>query len=138
MEISADAREFVEQLQSFSGNKLHFPEDLMMLLDLARNQNPGIDEVSFSAKFIHQTQSVMQRIGPQGEGYVTLTRELEIEIQKVKSMLIQFLVKVVSPDKEKFTTKFLNREKEAFGNFLRLCSDLRWIKNWKIDFKGTT
>jgi hypothetical protein len=135
MTIGPEASSLVETIQNFSQNKLRRSADLAVLIDQAykKKKEEPLSELSFLAKFIWNTFTVMKRIGKGSEGYDKLSFQFNENIEKASTLLR--LIMKESPDdiKQRFVTTYFAKTAEGFQSLLDLLHDLSWLKNWQID-----
>lgn len=134
-QLSSQTATFLDALESFSKKKLTYTEEVGLLVDLARtsNRREVFEDIIFHAKFLTKSFEIMNRIGKDGEGYDKLAVEFETGVEKTTT-LMKTLVKDAHDDvKQHFVRKFFGINQRSFGELLKLCSDLAWVKNWQVD-----
>jgi len=139
MTISPEVSSLVAAIQDFSRNKLRRPADFAVLIDLAYAQKKKdvLGELSFLAKFVWNTYTVMKRIGRNEEGYDKLSFQFNENMEKA-STLIRLIMKEGPADaKRDFTQAYFPMTPDAFQNLLDLLYDLSWLKNWEIDHSSS-
>ena len=126
---------FLNELELSTGYRFTYPDAVSLILERAclENKTKIFDDLIFHAKFIVKTQEVMNRIGPKAEGYNKLAEELQASIEQAIN-LIRVLIESTE-QLEEFEKRFFLIETESFSRFIKLLSDLSWIKNWQIDGK---
>ncbi len=133
--IRHETAQFVRELELYSSKKLHHPDEVATLIDLARAQNliDVLEDAAFHAKFLTKALAVMQRIGAEGEGYPQLAAEFQASLEKA-STLLKTLVKESPEDtKQHFVQTFFSLRQESFTELLDLMQDLTVVKNWRVD-----
>jgi hypothetical protein len=137
MPLRPETLTFLQDLERFSKRKLHYREEVGLLLEVA-NQNGKLeefDEAIFLAKFITKSMGVMKRIGVDGEGYDKLSAEFQVNIQKVSGILRNILEGAPQKAREDVASAFLSLTQGALENLVALLSDLAIVKNWVLDGK---
>lgn len=137
MQVGKVTNNLLEKIQSFSGGGLSRPADLGLLIEVARlkNRSQELQDLSFTAKFVTKAFGIMQRIGPDGEGYERLLKEFTDNLNKA-SGLIRTLIDGAGKDAErKFADEYLAASQESLVNLLTLLRDLGWYKNWSLDHR---
>lgn len=135
MRLSSPAEDLFGSLKRYSGDKLTRPEDLALLLEAA-SQHKALDtleELSFHAKFVTNASGTLQRIGTTDANAARLSTELQTEIATVTRLVRLLLAHSPLFIQERFASSYFATTPEALQNFLSLCYDLSWYKNWLID-----
>jgi hypothetical protein len=138
MVISQETSSLVSSLQEFSEEKLQHADDLASLIELSRlhHSDQVLDDLSFLAKFLINTSGVMNRIGKNGEGYETLSREFAENLEKA-STFIRLLVKEAPDDvKLRFASTYFVMTPDSLNGLMQLLHDISWLKNWNIDHRS--
>jgi hypothetical protein len=138
IELHPSSKQFIDDLQQYSGRTLAFPQEIGFLVDQTRER--GMEQlfldVIFHAKFATKTKEVMSRIGPGVDGYDKLSVEFQTSIEKV-STLLKTIVKESSDEiKRHFVEDFFSLDQASFSRFTGLLEDLSWVKNWEVDGKS--
>jgi hypothetical protein len=139
MIVSQETASFVSSLQSYSRSTLRHADDLASLIELSRthNQSQVLDDVCFLSKFLVNTNTVMKRIGKDGEGYAKLSFEFSENLEKA-STFIRLLVKEAPDDvKRHFVSTYFEMTHRGINSLLELLYDITWLKNWEIDHRST-
>ena len=92
-----------------------------------------MDDLAFQAKFAHRTYGIMQRIGRDGQGYDLLRREFGSAIERCGGLARAILETAPAGERTRFQERYLELTPDALQDFLALCYDLSWYKNWHID-----
>ena len=126
---------FLNELELSTGYRFIYPDAVSLILERASLEKKTniFDDLIFHAKFIVKTQEVMNRIGPTAEGYDKLATEIQTSIEHAIK-LIRVLIESTE-QMEEFEKRYFIIETESFSRFIKLLSDLSWIKNWQIDGK---
>ena len=135
MVISQETSALISSVQEFSRNKLRHADDLAILVELSRlrRQDQVLDDICFLSKFLVNTTTVMQRIGPDGEGYDKLSREFSENLEKANTF-VRLLVKEAPEEvKRHFVTTYFALTPVALESLMQLLYDVSWVKNWNID-----
>jgi hypothetical protein len=135
MRLSAPTLKLLNDVESFSGNKLRRREDLGFLLELAHVSNAGdaLADLSFQARFLSRTFGILQRIGRGAEGADRLTVECERAMIAIREALRMLVAGAPEEDRARFSTRYLADSPEALQELLLLSYDLSWHKNWLLD-----
>ncbi len=135
MQMSASTLAALSALDEFSGHRLTCKDDLGLLMELARDveRRHLLDDLSFTAKFLSRSHGIMKRIGPDGEGYERLASEFSLNMEKAVSALRRLLDGSPQEVSAPFVSRYLAMTHDGLQNFLALCYDLSWYKNWLID-----
>jgi hypothetical protein len=138
MDVSPSTAELLATLDAYSGNRLKRKEDLAILLEIGTSPplDATLDEVSFYAKFLDRAHRIMERIGMQGEGYDRLSREFSASLEKTVGLIRIILQSATPESRNRFENMYLSMTHDSLGNFLALCSDLGWYKNFRLDAHG--
>ena len=137
MTLQPSSLEFIQELERSSNQKLFFPTDVGCLLEAARRlqKMEAFDEAIFLAKFITKSAGIMRRIGPDGDGYDTLSLEVQAGIQKASSLL-QSISQGCQDDLSHLqSAMFFAVSHEALERLMKLFADLTLVKNWVLDKK---
>ena len=137
--MNPQSQRLVRELQIFSGNRIERPEDLCLLLDLsaaADGTSSVMNELSFSAKFLHNTSRILTRIGSDATGYDALSREFGQVIEKVLLILRSLIQDAPESAQREFAERYLEMTPSSMKNLLSLMQDVSWYKNWLIDHRG--
>jgi hypothetical protein len=89
----------------------------------------------FQAKFLVQTQDVMDQIGHEAKGFENLSIEFQSGVKKALHLLKILIGRDATDVAQKFSDTFFAMEPESFARLMKLFSDLSWVKNWQIDKK---
>jgi hypothetical protein len=89
--------------------------------------------LSFLAKFIFKTYTIVERIGNHGDGYDNLSRELGEAIQRSFVLITTLLADGPLEIKEHFESNYMELTKTSLANLIALFHDLSWYKNRMID-----
>jgi hypothetical protein len=135
MQLSVSTSTLLDALVSFSGGKLTRRDDLGALIELSARQDriAVLEDLCFLAKFLSKTYGIINRIDQNGDAFDRLSREFSYNLQKASS-LVQTLVSDAPKEvQERFARTYLSLEAGTLRDFLALCYDLSWYKNWLID-----
>ncbi|MEW6509727.1 MAG: hypothetical protein AB1428_02075 [Bacteroidota bacterium] len=118
-----------------SGGTLGRRDDLGMLLDLGRApaRRQTLEELCFQSKFLHRAYGIMNRIGPNGEGYDRLASEFARSLDHAVALITGMLKDAPADARERFERTYLVMTHGGVESLLALCHDLAWYKNWLID-----
>ncbi len=132
----ADAiNEFIRQLETYTGKKLNYPAklgELLLLVEQTGSIN-DFEELIFQAKFLVKSGEMMQRIGPGTEGFERLSTEFQTSVKNSVSRLKLLIEKAPAANTRQHFADLFSAEADGIENFMKLASDLRWIKNWQVD-----
>jgi hypothetical protein len=139
MNLRAQTIALLKSINNLSGNKLTRTQDLGLLIELAElgQRIPILEELSFDAKFASRTFGIMQRIGPDGEGYDRLSAEFTQSLKNVQNCLARLLEGAPEHVRREFLSTYLSMTHESLQHLLALCYDLSCYKNWLIDHYRT-
>jgi hypothetical protein len=127
----------VDDIQIYSRRLLHYPSHVGELLQivLQTGLTNEFEDLIFQAKFLVQTQDVLNRVGSETEGSDKLSSEFQSGLKRA-SELLKVLVGRASADVvQMYANVFFAMDTESLSRLMKLYSDLRWIKNWQIDGK---
>ena len=137
MTLRPETRQFLTDLQKFAGRLFVHKETIGQLLDQAHAHGTMqvFEDIAFLAKFVSKTFDLLQRIGPDGDGFMKISAEFQSNVEKANT-LVKTLVKE-SPDPVKLPTveTFLRLDQESMAAFMNLMRELAWVKNWMVDGK---
>ena len=107
------------------------------LLETARivGKQAEFEALAFDAKFLLNSQGIVNREGTTSQNLAPLVREMELCLERIRQRLETIMSFAPESDQSAFRLKFLALEPSAFQELLTLCSDLRWYKNWTIDHR---
>lgn len=127
--------EFVRQLEAYGSGNLNYPLELGELLRIVdrTGMTNDFDELIFQAKFLVKSQEIMQRIGPGTEGFERFSTEFQTSVKNAMARLKLLVDRAPQDIPRHHFNGFLSAEESSIESFLRLASDLRWIKNWQLD-----
>ena len=126
---------FLAELESFSGRKFSYKEEIGSLIDESRasGRMQVFEDLVFFAKFLSKSFDIMKRIGPDGEGYGKIAGEFQSTVEK-SATLMKTLVKDSPQElKQRFTGAFFRLDPENLSALMNLMRELAWVKNWMID-----
>jgi hypothetical protein len=137
MNIRPDIEEFISQLEIFAKRKLNYPLEVGEILQVVLQTGliREFENLIFQAKFLVKTQEIMQRIGPGTNGFEKLSAEFQLNVKKSIDFLNMLLERAPSEVARKLTEMFIVMETNSFHQFMKLSSDLSYIKNWQVDGK---
>lgn len=127
----------LDEVERFAGRKLQYRADIIVLMELAVSyqQRRMFDDVMFLAKFLKNAHHILQRIGPNDEGYPKLSAEFREALEKFTT-LVKTIIKEGPEDvKQSFTARFFTLTQQSLTNLLQLAADVSWVKNYTIDTK---
>lgn len=138
MRISPETDTYIAAVAQFSGNQLQHPDDCALLVEASALQAKEhvLDDLCFTAKFLHRTFLILQRIGVDGEGYGALSAEFESNLSKARDMMEQIAAVMPDEDRTDFAARYLALSAPAFASMLELLHDLYWMKNYSLDGKA--
>jgi len=138
MNFRPETSRLLADLQAFSGGRLTRSDDLGRLLELGRDSGGGVpfDELVFLAKFLSRIHGIMQRIGPDAQGYDKLLGEFNTNLARTRVLLQDLLAEAPPGVRSHFQSTYLDMSRGSLENYLALLSDLGWYKNWKLDHPG--
>lgn len=133
--FSTQTERFLEQLDRLSNTSLAHRNEIGILLELSRghDRQAQLAELAFGAKACWRMYSIMQRIGPVGEGYDRLMSEFHVNTVKLLTSLRALLEYSSDEVREHFDKKFFTSTPASFQTRIELFHDISWIKNWSID-----
>jgi hypothetical protein len=136
--ISEETQTLVAELNAFGNKALVVPSDFALLLELARLSGKvnEFDRLAFLAKFATRVRGIMKRIGPDGEGYETLSREFVTALDEIVGILGQLMQAASPEERNGFESRYLSKSMVGLEGLLLLLSDLTRYKNWRIDHPG--
>ena len=132
--------DFVDELDRYSGGILSRKDDLRFLLELAivNHEEEGFDRLAFLSKFVAKSRKIMERIGPNGEGYDRISGELSAALGEMEILLKQLTAFADTPERLRFSQTYLAQTPDSLRDLFSLIDDLCWYKNWKIDNRNWT
>jgi hypothetical protein len=135
MAQSESIKEFIRQVETYAGRKFNYPAEVGELLQVVDQTGSANDfeELIFQAKFLAKSREVMQRIGPATEGIERLSAEFQTSVKIAADRLKLLVEKDPRITPRQHFNEFLSVESSGIDPFLKLASDLRWIKNWEVD-----
>jgi hypothetical protein len=137
MDVLPDMKDFIDELEIYAQRKLNYPVEVGELLQIVM-QAKLINEFEgliFQAKFLLRTQEIMKRIGPGMDGFEKLSTEFQSSMKKSIDFLNLLVERAPSDVARKLTDTFIVTETDSLNRFMKLLSDLSWIKNWQVDGK---
>ncbi len=137
MNIPERAREFVGELDQYSGSTLSNHKDLALLLGLAHS-GPGtenLDRLAFLAKFAAKSRKIMERIGRNDQGYDKIATELTNALDEIQNLLGTLTAGATDEERLRFSQTYLAKTREGLASLFSLIADLAWYKNWTIDHR---
>ncbi len=128
---------FLAELEKYSNRKLAFAKEVAQLLDLAwaSNKQQVFEDIAFFAKFVTHANSIMKRIGRDGEGYDKLASEFQGSMEKATTLLRTLVKDSPEEIKQPSIKNFLSMDHQSLSQLIKLLEDFSWIKNWMIDGK---
>ncbi len=138
MQISPPVSDFLGVLERVSRAALARRDDLAAVLEAAfrAGRKGDLEELAFLGKFCVRAFGIMERIGPQGDGYSRLAAELEASIGRARALCGSILAAAPEEARRALSERYLSMTAEGMGNLMALLSDLSWVKNWQIDNPG--
>jgi len=135
MRLSESTLLLLQQIDAFSGRKLGRSNDLGVLIEIAAGHNRGkaLAELSFVAKFLSKTHGILQRIGPEGEGFGRLSEEFTRNLERARIVFAEMLAHCPDDERMVLHARYLALTAAALQEMLALLYDLSWYKNWLID-----
>lgn len=130
-------RQFIAELDRFSGGRLRNRDDLAVLLSLSADPDlaPSFDRAAFLAKFSVKSRKIMNRIGKEGEGYDALAAELNKSLAEIADLLRKISLKAGPETRMRIEDRYLALTGSGMQNLFSLLEDLMWYKNWSIDHR---
>lgn len=135
MIVSPEILKFVEKLEAYAGQKMHYPVELGVLLQCAAasGRTQELNELCFQAKFLVRTNEIIKRIGPGGEGYEKLVSEFQLSAQKINKTIQELMKNIPEEDIARFKNIFNDTQGEGVQYFINFMIDVSWLKNWQVD-----
>jgi hypothetical protein len=139
MEISIGTREFVNEIDTFSNQKLQHPDAVSLLIEVARasGHEEKIEKVAFLGKFLWSVYGILKRSTSETEGYEKLTKEFKENLEEFISRLSEIIAGAPPEERTNFSSIFLAKTSGSLENLLALISDFRWVKNWSLEHKAS-
>ncbi len=136
--LSPPTLELLAALGAFSSGRVTRPDDLGLLFESAQRAglSAEFDELSFQAKFAHKAYGILQRLGREARGYDRLEGEFRAALERCSALVREVLAGAPSGVRVQFAERYLAFRPDALRDFLALCQDLSWYKNWHIDRRG--
>ncbi len=133
--FSPSTLDLLAALGAFSSGRLTRPDDRGLLYESAERggEQAEFDELSFQAKFVHKTYGILQRLGKDGQGYDRMEGEFRAALERCGTLARRVLSGAPPAVQEQFAARYLALTPAALQDFLALCYDLSWYKNWHID-----
>ena len=133
--IRRETQAFLDEVEKSTGRKFLFRYEVELLVEIAdqRSMRQVFDDITFYAKFLSHSSTILKRFGPNNDETVKLSVEFKEKLEKT-STLIKTLIKE-APDsvKQQFMARFLSLSHESMNTFLLLLYELSWIKNYLLD-----
>jgi len=138
MHISETTHALINAVHQYSGNQLRHAADCALLVEASamHGRQNALADLTFTAKFLHKTFGVMQRIGAQGEGYDKLSEEFESNVAKAQELMRSIAGTMPEDDRARFTGTYLSVSAPSFQAMMELVQDLSWLKNYSIDARA--
>ncbi len=135
IEPSKSTKTLIEKIDTLSGKKLTYKNELAVLIDLVEQhqQVSALDQLSFLGKFVHKAFAILKRTGKVDEDRRRLTKEFEESIEKIKKLINDMILNSPPEVQKDFSRQFLEMTPESFDCLLVFCKDLSWYKNYRID-----
>jgi len=135
MQADDETRQFVSELDRFSGGRLTNKDDLALLLSLSADSDlrTSFDRAAFLAKFSVKSRKIMTRIGKDGEGYDALAAELNKSLLEAADLIRNIASKAPPDARKRIEGRYLVMTGHGIQNLFSLLEDLMWYKNWSID-----
>ncbi len=134
--------DFIEEIESYSGNRLKRKDDLTTLIELgySNNQNDVIEDLCFTAKYVQGLLRVLKKAADNSEIQNTaqiktdLSTNLETVKEKIENLLINSDEKTVNYLRK----TYLELSQNSFFNLTELLNDLEWTKKYLNQIKRTS
>ena len=137
MNVRLEMKDFIDELEIYAKRKLNYPVEVGELLQIVMQAGlvGEFEGLIVQAKFLVRTQEIMKRIGPGMDRFEKLSTEFQSSVKKSIESLNMIVERAPSDVARKLTDTFIIMETDSFSRFMKLLSDLRWIKNWQVDGK---
>lgn len=135
MDFSPQTTSLLEEMEGLSRKPLARRTEVGILLELAQrfHLQHVLDELAFYAKFCSRTYGIMQRIGPQGEGYARLSEEFTTRVATCRTLMASIIRHAPEDVRLSFEESVLALTPTAFTNLLDIFRDISRYKNLQID-----
>jgi len=135
MTLRTETRQFLTDLQKFAGRLFVHKETIGQLLDQAHAHGTMqvFEDLAFLAKFLSKTFDILQRIGPDGDGFMKITAEFQSNVEKANTLVKTLVKESPDPVKQPIVETFLRLDHESMTAFMNLMRELAWVKNWTVD-----
>lgn len=140
MLISTETQTYIDAVNRFSGNALKHPEDCARLVEASRQQamEAVLADLCFTAKFLHKTYALMQRLGPLGDGAEHLSTEFQSNLHTASNLMTTLADAMPDEDRMHCVQTYCSLSGPALGMLMELVHDLNWMKNYSLDHKART
>ncbi len=135
MTTADESSALLRAVREASGNTLRHPGALGLLIkaSVTGGRRCELDDLSFRAKFLWNTFTVMERIGKGSEGYEKLSAEFATNAEEAKRTLGSLTALLTSEADQAALRAYLEMTPGGFQRLLELFHDLSWLKNLAID-----
>ncbi|HLE34156.1 MAG TPA: hypothetical protein VJB38_16250 [Bacteroidota bacterium] len=137
MTARAETKQFLSDVQKFAGKPFLHGETIAFLLDEARTRGmlQMFEDLVFTAKFLSKTYDLLNRIGPDGDGFQKISSEFQTNLEKANTLVKTVVKESSDPLKQRIVDTYLRLDQESIAVFMELLRELAWVKNWMLDGK---
>jgi hypothetical protein len=126
---------FLDRVEQFAGRNFQYRHEIEYLFQ--RSDQSGetniLDELLFTAKFVSNAHSVLQRLGPGSNGTENLAQEYSKNLKRSVDLLRMLLPQNPDVVSEKIRRELLGQSGEELEQLLNFLYEVSWIKNYLLD-----
>lgn len=127
-----NAENLIEEIKTFSGNKLKREDDLKTLLDISFNNGKSelLQDVSFTAKYVMGLQRVLKKgsVNPEIGNIEQIKSDYINNIQKSVEQLKEMIKLSDIKIKNYFEETYFQLSQGGLSSLTELLEDLEWAK----------
>lgn len=135
MPISAQVRDIVSLLTTYSRGTLRDPDILAELLQHAQDHQAfaALGDLSFRGKHLARVRETLGRQAPGSDLHERLLAEFSTALQEFRQLLADFTADAHEELSTRIDRHYLAVSEQALQHLLTLAHDLEWLKNMELD-----
>jgi hypothetical protein len=127
----------LDDVEQFAQRKFRYRREIEDIIQRGKQSglDPVLDDLLFTAKFVSNAHSVLQRVGPGSEGTDNLVQEYSKNLKRSAELLQKFFPANSENIPEIIPNELLEQSGQGLEQLLNFLYEISWVKNYLLDTK---